>query len=201
MARPTRWNDGFRPGIVLNLLLRLSILCFLAEVLLFPDDPRFAGKAIPVRNLVVVLSLSLLFPVLQAWLRRWPRYPVWADNLYLTIFWLDMAGNSLDLYDRYYYFDLLPHFHSTGALAAVLVNAFGLPGLSAAGLATMLHLALEAQEYYTDVLVGTHNVRGLSDTVNDLAVGLLASILYAGAAVLRRGRRTRARSPDAAASP
>ena len=85
-----------------------------------------------------------------------------------------MAGNSLDLYDRYYYFNPLPHAHGTGAGPRGI--APGGPGaaraLSAVGVATVLHLLLEAQEYYTDVLFGTRNVRGVSDTVNDLLAGL-----------------------------
>ena len=39
--------------VVVNAALRLSIIYFLAEVMAKPDDPRFAGKAIPVRNLIV----------------------------------------------------------------------------------------------------------------------------------------------------
>ncbi len=178
-----------RLGWALNAALRLSIAYFLAEVLLHPDDPRFAGKAIPVRNLVVVGGLSLLFPGLHLLGRRWPAYPVWADDLYLSIFWLDMAGNSLDLYDRYSYFDLLPHAHGTGAATVVAQAVLGLPALSAVGVATVLHLLLEAQEYSTDVLFGTRNVRGVADTVNDLLAGLAGTVLYGAAAAALEARR------------
>lgn len=165
-------------GAVLNLFIRISILYFLGEVLLFPDDPRFAGKAIPIRNFIVVISLSLLFPILYFLKKRWSRYPFWLDNLYLSIFWLDMAGNSWNFYDRYFYFDLLPHFHGTGAIAAVFQGAFGFSFWGAAGLGNIIHMLLEAQEYYTDVFFGTHNVRGLFDTTNDLLVGILGSLVY-----------------------
>ncbi len=116
-------------GFALNALLRASIAAFLVDVLRHPQDPRYAGKAIPIRNLVVVGSLSLLFPFLhlRSHGRRWQRYPVWSDNLYLSIFWLDMAGNAFNLYDRYTHFDLIPHLHGSGALAAVLRHAFGAP--------------------------------------------------------------------------
>lgn len=183
-----------RVGIGLNIAVRLSILYFLAEVMLNQEDPRFAGKAIPVRNLIIVLTFSSLFPVLRLigrlGLGRGKPYPVWIDNLYLSIFWLDMAGNSFNLYDTYYYFDLIPHFHSSGALAVVL-RSFGLPHLSAFGMANVVHMGLEAQEHYTDVLFGTHNVRGLSDTVNDLTVGLAGTAIYGS---LRAGYE-RLRSP------
>jgi hypothetical protein len=176
-------------GLLLNLALRQHLLYFLAEVLRRPDDPRFAGKAIPVRNALIVGGAGLVFPALH--LRRRPRgrYPFWLDDLYLSIFWLDMAGTSLDLYDRYYHFDLLPHAHGTGAATVVLRRVLGLPTLSAVGLATVLHLLLEAQEYSTDVLFGTHNVRGVSDTVNDLLAGLAGTVLYGAAAAALEARR------------
>lgn len=183
-------------GLLLNLAIRLSILYFLAEVLLLPNDPRFAGKAIPLRNLIIILSFSLLFPALYFWRKRWASNPIWLDSLYLSIFWLDMAGNSLNLYDSFFYFDLIPHFHGSGALAAVLFGAFGLSALSALGLANLIHLLLELQEYYTDVLLGTHNVRGTFDTVNDLAVGLLGATLYVVIFVLIRKRQARIKVSD-----
>ena len=54
------------------------------------------------------------------------------------------------------------------------------PMLSALGLATVLHIGLEAQEYYSDVLFGLANVRGTWDVVNDLVVGVLGSASYGG---------------------
>jgi len=154
--------------------------------MLLADDPRFAGKAIPIRNLIIVLSFSMLFPILYFWKKKWKRYPIWFDNLYLSIFWLDMAGNSFNLYDTIYYFDLIPHFHGTGALAAVLFGAFSFSALSAIGTANIIHMLLEAQEYYTDVFFGTHNVRGTFDVVNDMTIGIIGTIAYISFILLYR---------------
>ncbi len=165
-------------GMVINILIRLSILYFLAEVLLNPTDLRFEGKAIPIRNFIIVITLSLLFPILYFLKKKFKKYPFWLDNLYLSIFLLDMAGNSFNLYDRFFYFDLIPHIHGTGAIAIIFVRVLGFPALSAIGVANIIHMLLEAQEYYTDVLFKTHNVRGLFDTINDLMVGLLGTIVY-----------------------
>jgi hypothetical protein len=162
----------------LNVLLRSSIAYFLAEVLLNRNDPRFRGKAIPVRNLVIVGGLSLFFPALHILRRRWRGYPFWTDNLWLSLFWLDMAGNSFDLYDRYVHFDLIPHFHGTGASAVALQRGFGLTRRRAFVIATALHTGLEAQEYATDLFFGTHNVRGWWDSAGDLAAGLLGAAAY-----------------------
>jgi hypothetical protein len=58
------------------------------------------------------------------------------------------------------------------------MGAFGLAALPAAGLATILHVILECQEYYGDVILGTHNVNGVADTVNDLAYGIAGMFVY-----------------------
>jgi hypothetical protein len=171
-------------AIVASFARALAPAYLLAEVLLHPEDPRFAGKAIPIRNMVVVGGLSLLFPTLHLLGRRWRSYPVWEDDLYLSIFWLDMAGNSFDRYDRYYYFDLVPHLHGTGAVAVVFRAAPGLATARAAGLANLIHALLEGQEYFTDVFFGTHNVRGLGDTVRDLVAGVLGTGLYSAIAAV-----------------
>ena len=137
-------------AVALNLTLRVWIARLLVEVLTDPDDHRFKGKAIP----------------------------VWTDDLWLSLFWLDMAGNSFDLYDRYTHFDLIPHLHGTGASAVAIERAFGSTRRQAFFASNALHAALEAQEYATDVLFGTHNVRGWWDSAGDLLAGLLGTAIY-----------------------
>lgn len=182
-----------RAAILLNLLLRAHIAYFLAEVLRNPHDRRFEGKAIPIRNLLIVGGLSLLFPGLHLLRRRWKNYPFWTDDLWLSLFWLDMAGNSFDLYDRYTHFDLIPHFHGTGAAAVAVQRGFGTSRERAFVVTNVLHTALEAQEFATDVFFGTHNVRGWWDSAGDILAGLLGTVGYLAIAPPARG------SPQAAA--
>ena len=59
-------------GFALNAFLRASIAAFLVDTLRHPHDPRYEGKAIPIRNLLVVGGLSLTFPLLALWQRRRP---------------------------------------------------------------------------------------------------------------------------------
>lgn len=173
-------------GVLVNALLRTTMVAVLGEALLQPDDPRFRGKAIGTRGLVM-LPLSLLVPLFHGMRRgRRYRYPLWTDNLYLSLFVLDLLGNHFDLYDRYRYFDAIPHAHGTGAMTVVLAELFDLPPLSAVGLAQLAHIGLEAQEYYSDAWFGLHNVRGTWDTVNDLLAGAVGSAAYA--ALLARAR-------------
>jgi hypothetical protein len=174
-------------GAACNVLLRATIVAILGEALMRRHDPRFEGKAIGTRGLVM-MPLSLVVPLAH---RLWPRrrqYPVWTDNLWLSIFALDLAGNHFDLYDRYRYFDAIPHAHGTGAATVVFAELLDLPPMSAVGVAQLAHIGLEAQEYYSDVWFGLRNVRGTWDTVNDLLAGAAGSLAYAALLGRLRGR-------------
>lgn len=194
VAAPTAMADrklAWTAAGVLNVGLRAVILGVLVDALLHPDAARYAGKAIGTRGLVL-LPASLLVPALVLWRRRRGQpadYPVGTDNLYLSIFALDMGGNLLDLYDRYLLFDLVPHFHGTGALTVVVGQLFDRPALAGIGVAQIIHVLLEAQEYWSDVAFGLRNVRGTWDTVNDLVAGAAGSVVYGAALALARRRR------------
>jgi hypothetical protein len=189
-----RLEAGRALGWAVGVLLRLAIVYFTAEVVLNPGDPRFEGKNLAARNAIVLL-LAFVLPAVQVARRRWERFPVWYDALYLTIFVADMLGNSLNLFDTHANFDLIPHFHGSGALAVVLAGAFG-PGVgSAVALANLMHALLEAQEWLGDWLFDSRNVRGVWDSVRDLAVGLVGSAAYP--ALWRWLRAPRAEPVDA----
>jgi hypothetical protein len=177
-------------GALLNAGLRTAMVAVLAEALARPNDPRYAGKAIGTRGLVMI-PLSLVVPLAHAARARSGEgrpYPVWTDNLWLSIFVLDLAGNHFDWYDRYRHFDAIPHAHGTGAATVALAELLDLPPLSAVGLAQLGHILLEAQEYYSDVWFGLRNVRGTWDTVNDLLAGAAGSAAYAAALAWARRR-------------
>jgi hypothetical protein len=183
------------PGFIANVALRIAIVFFTIDALVNAGDPRFAGKALGPRNVGILLGFSMLFPILHLVMRRWRRYPFWHDSLYLSIFWLDMAGNGLNLYNTVEWWDHIPHFHGPGALSMMLIGAFGLAPLAAAGLATILHVVLETQEFYGDVLLGTRNVKGLADSINDLSYGIAGALLYTLIASRTRYLRRRRTSP------
>jgi hypothetical protein len=189
---PAGYDLPMRPlGAIVNVALRATVVGILADALLRPDDPRYRGKAIGTRGLVMI-PLGMVVPVAHASrVRRGTGgvYPVWTDNLWLSIFALDLVGNYFDWYDTYRYFDALPHAHGTGAATVVAAELADLPALSAIGVAQVGHVLLEAQEYYSDVWFGLRNVRGTWDTVNDLLAGVAGSLAYGAAlAWLRRSR-------------
>jgi hypothetical protein len=80
------WEGVTWHSLAVNVGLRLLILAFTIDALINAGDERFAGKALGSRNVGILLGLSMLFPLLQAVRGQWKRYPMWYDNLYLSIF-------------------------------------------------------------------------------------------------------------------
>lgn len=191
--------------IAVNIGLRAAICFFGAEAILIaardPLDRRFSGKGIAARNALLIGGFSLAFPLLQMRNRSRSEYPWAADALLLSIPAADMAGNSLDLYNRLGAFDITTHTYGTAVASALATLAMGgratepilIRRLVALGGTTLFHVLLEAQEYWTDVLFGTQNVHGLADMEGDLLAGLLGA--FTGAALAERAVRT---SPEAA---
>jgi len=185
-----------RIGLALNVALRASLFVMLAEVVRAGrHDPRFEGKGIAQRFALIGLPATLLLPAIHVATRKRRRqrsgYPAAMDNLYLSILVLDLAGNVLDLYDRHRHFDLIPHAHGTGAVTVLAAWLLRQPMPGALGVATVGHILLEAQEYASDVYLGTRNVRGTWDVVGDLLAGVVGSVAYAAAyevLIRRRGR-------------
>jgi hypothetical protein len=154
---------------LLNVALRLGLAAMTAAVFRAgPKDRRFVDKGIESRIVTVGAPATLLIPAL--WLRRrHGRYPVWMDDLYLSMYALDLAGNVFDLYDRSAHFDLIPHAHGAGTVTVLAAWLFRLPMPAAIVVATVGHALLEAQEYASDV-VWLRNVRA-GDTAGDLLAG------------------------------
>jgi hypothetical protein len=168
-------------GALVNILLRLGILAMSVDAIVNGSDQRYAGKSLGARDVLISFGLAMLFPFvwkLRYQKKEWSAYPWWYDDLYLSIFFVDMLGNSLNLYNTWLEWDHIPHSHGPGALAIVIAGAFGFPILTGVGLATLLHVILEIQEFYGDVLLGTHNVRDLQDQMNDLLSGVIGVIAY-----------------------
>jgi hypothetical protein len=176
--RPTRTHTAGRIGIAVNIVSRLVMALFGLEVLLNLEDPRFVDKGLGVRTVAIIAFASLLVPAWHLWRRRGLPYPVWYDNLYLSTFLLDQAGNSFDLYETYENFDLIPHTLNPGAYIVVLAWMARISLTCAFGLVTVGHVLFEIQEAYGDEIFGTRNVGGVMDTINDLLGGLIGAAVY-----------------------
>lgn len=150
-----------------------------------PEDRRFAGKGIALRNALLIGGFSTLLPLLYRSSTRRGGFPWAADAVLLSIPALDMAGNSLDLYNQHEAFDSLAHFYGTTAAAALMALAMEgrasephtVRWLVAAGGTTFLHVLLEMQEYWTDVVFDTHNVEGIEDVEGDILWGVCGAVV------------------------
>jgi hypothetical protein len=190
-------------GALLNILVRLAILAMSVDALVNSADPRFAGKALAPRDVIISFGFAMLFPVLWRLRyrgRAWREYPWWFDTLYLSLFAFDMLGNSMGWYNAFPgTFNDVTHTYGPFALTLVLAGAFGFTTLEAMGLATMLHVVLQVEELYGDIYLKTHNFLGAELEYQQFIGGLIGTLVAGGiwywSSSVRAKRAKRLRRP------
>jgi hypothetical protein len=187
----------------LDVALKAGVVGQLVFAVARPDLPQFEGKAMAGRAIAYPLAL-LVVPAVWWFLRRRRRleYPYDLDILWTLPFFIDVTGNSADLYDRIGWWDDANHFVNWG----ILVASFGrllvrLPvgKLAAVGLAigfgVLTAVLWEFSEYITFIRANEEELRtAYTDTLGDLALGLAGS-LVAALLTVTLGWRTRSGSP------
>ena len=111
-------------------------------------------------------------------------------------FLVDVTGNSLDLYDTVVWWDDFNHFVNWVflclGLGLVLVPRLSVrPGCWSAwstGFGCLLALGWELGEWFTFIRHGTELDTAYEDTLGDMALGTVGSVV-AGLVLLRLGRR------------
>lgn len=167
---------------------KLATAGLLLLAVAFPHLPQFDGKAFGSRAIAYPLA-TLLIPV--AWLvcGRRGRFPVVADLLWTLPFFIDTAGNALDLYDSIDWWDDANHFFNwmllSGAFAALvrsrIDSAWVLAGLCI-GFGATTAIIWELLEYWTFIRDSPELATAYQDTLGDLALGLSGSIVTAAVA-------------------
>ena len=190
-----RGNSIWLPAAVLVLTVAQ-----LAVAEWVPGIDRFADKAFGAR-LVAYPVMMLLTPAIW-WLvnrghtrDRGTQPPYVAFALIMLPFLVDVTGNSLDLYDTVVWWDDFNHFINWVFLCLGLALVIA-PALRPAwvlvalvtGFGCVLALGWELGEWYTFIRHGTELETAYEDTLGDMALGTLGS-LVAGFLVLRLGRR------------
>jgi hypothetical protein len=188
--RPNAWVLAVDIGI------KVALVALLGLALLFPDLPQFTGKAMQGRVLTYVLAM-LLVPAL--WFFRFRRhpYPVAIDILITLPFFIDVAGNALDLYDTIEWWDDANHFVNwgllTGGVALALaflplgrLNRFGL----AVGYAALSAIAWELAEYVTFIKDSPELATAYTDTLFDEILGTSGGAVAAALVAWREPRPT-----------
>ena len=184
MARPA-WID---------VALKAALIGQLAVAVAWPDLPQFEGKAFAGRLLAYPV-LMLLVPAAWALAHRRDRGPLpWtAFALLMLPFFIDVTGNTLDLYDRIGWWDDANHLVNWFflALGAGLLLARGgvrprwALGLLVAGVGALLAVGWEVGEWATFIRHGTELDTAYTDTLGDEVLGCLGAAV-AGAVVARR---------------
>jgi hypothetical protein len=177
----TRWGW-------LDVALKLAVVGQLLLAVVGPDLQQFEGKAMEARAIVYPLAM-LVVPAVWLILRRRRRveYPYALDILWTLPFFIDVTGNTANLYDTVGWWDDLNHFVNWG----ILVAAFGqllirlpLTRLVAAGLAigfgAVTAILWEFAEYVGFIHANEEELRtAYRDTLGDLALGLSGSVAAA----------------------
>jgi hypothetical protein len=179
--RPNAWV------LAIDIGLKVALVALLGLALLFPDLPQFAGKAMQGRVLTYGLAM-LLVPAIWFWRFRRHPYPVAIDILITLPFFIDVAGNALDLYDTIEWWDDANHlvnwFLHTAAVGLLLrLGSWGhsTRAALAVGWAATTAILWELAEYVAFVPNSPEAATAYADTLGDLALGLLGG---AAAAVL-----------------
>lgn len=159
----------------------------LLVAVIFPDLPQFEGKAFGSRAIAYPAAV-LLIPAVW-WLRwRTSPFPALADLLWSLPFLIDTAGNALDLYDTVGWWDDANHFFNwmllSGGFTALVRPRAGsnlvLAGLCA-GFGAVSAITWEILEYWAFIRDSPELATAYEDTLGDLSLGLLGSIVTAGA--------------------
>lgn len=173
----------------------------------FADLDQFDGKAFGTR-LVAYPVMMLVAPVAWFITRRvrggLSAPPWWAFALIMAPFLIDVTGNTLDLYDRVWWWDDANHFANwallAGGLGVLVVRGRVRPawaaGMLVIGLGAILAIAWELGEWYSFIRHGTERTTAYEDTLGDEALGTLGAAV-AGLAVWWHARRHPDPPPEA----
>lgn len=189
MSRPTIGNAmGYRALVVLDVAAKAALIVLLVHALLNPELTQYADKAMQWRATSYPVAV-LAIPV--AWWFAWrPRpFPVVTDLLFTLAFLIDTLGNALDLYDTIEWWDDLNHFGNWILLSAAFV-ALGWPRDASrltrvalgVGFGAVAAILWELAEYVTFIPGSPEAATAYRDTLGDLGLGLLGSLVGASLA-------------------
>lgn len=183
--------------------LKAGLVGFLLLPLALPDLEQYEGKGMSWRILVFPLA-GLIVPVLWRLSGSRQPYPYLADNLLVLPALTDVVWNTLDAYDQVWWWDDVNHLVNSMLFAAVIglwVARYPLSPAVRSGLALGLGMTLqvlwELGEYTVFLANAAEVANAYQDTIGDLALDLLGSLLGAAFAVAAAQAPVEG-SPDAA---
>ena len=180
-----RLPPAFWLGVALKSLLALLLLL----PLFLPDLEQFDGKGMNWRVLVYPLA-AVIVPLLWRATGSQPPYPYLADNLIVLPAISDVLWNTLDAYERVGWWDDVNHLVNSVVFAAVIglwASRYPLSATVRLGLALGLGMTLqvlwELGEYMVFIANATDVPDAYQDTIGDLTLDLVGSLLGAAFAL------------------
>ena len=196
-------EDDRPPAFWANVGLKSALALMLLVPVLNPGWQQYDDKAMPWRIVVFPLA-ALVIPV--AWSLTGARrpYPYLADGLFVSVPLTDVLWNTVDAYDRVWWWDDVIHLLNSVVIAYVI-------GLWARrytvgpavlfflvlGLGMTLAVGWELAEYPTFLNGSDELAAAYGDTLSDLGLALIGSSF--AAALLVRQRRAEPRDEPALA--
>jgi len=172
----------YPPILWADVLLKLILVCLLVFGA-FSGLQQFEGKGFFWR-LVTYPAAILVLPVVWRVWRRQSKYPFAADILITLPFLIDTAGNSLDLYDTVEWWDDANHLVNWvllsggfGALVTRLGHGFWISAALVVGFGATTAIIWEIAEYVAFIRVSPELETAYIDTLGDLTLGLLGSVV------------------------
>ena len=174
-----------RAALIVDVAAKVGLVILLVIAVAYPDLGNVRGKAAGLRAVAYPLG-ALAVPAM--WWFRWRRRPFpWLGDALVTLPWFtDTLGNRLDLFDTVDAFDDWMHFMNWGLLTAgVLVLTLpattGPKAVLERALAFGVTAALgwELAEYVAFIRTSPERDTAYTDTLGDLAMGSLGSIVAA----------------------
>ncbi len=176
-----------RSLLTLNVCVK-SLLVALLMVGAFSGLEQFEGKAFGAR-LIAYPAAVVMLPILWRWRRPARQYPALADMLLTLPFLIDVLGNALNLYDTVNWWDDANHFVNwallSGGAGLLLRPAVTRRWITAGlmiGFGAATAILWELAEYVTFIRNSTELATAYTDTLGDLAFGLLGAVVAAGLA-------------------
>lgn len=173
-----------RAGFFASTALKVALVLLLAYGA-FSGAQQFEGKAFGWRLATYPLC-GLVIPIAWALRGRRRPYPHLADFLLVAPFFIDVAGNALDLYDTVWWWDDANHFFNWALLSgsvAVLLHRTALNGLTRVALTIgyggVVAILWELAEYVAFIRFSPELETAYTDTLGDMALGLTGSIVAA----------------------
>lgn len=201
VSQPVRRADAHAVATTAITLKALLVLA-MVRVLLDPAWAHLEGKA-PVARAILFPLLLLAVPAFWVAARRTAEFPWTADLLVTVACFIDVLGNRLGLYDSVPWFDDAVHLVGAAVVSTAFVlltqpdrRSFGRATEAAIAAGVTASLAWELFEYGSFLTRSTEWTSAYSDTIGDLTLGWLGSLLAAVVVVWVARRRQRGTSLD-----